>query len=54
MAATTKEATQNGNGYITALEAIERAPKDCREEDVEDVFGGRRVMSGSSSRSRVT
>jgi hypothetical protein len=38
MAAAQKEATQNGNGYITALEAIERAPSDCREEDVEGVF----------------
>jgi hypothetical protein len=55
MAATTKEATQNGNGYITALEAIERAPADCREEDVEDVFGGKVRIRGltAAMQSRV-
>jgi hypothetical protein len=55
MAAAQKEATQNGNGYITALEAIERAPKDCREEDVEDVFGGKVRIRGltAAMQSRV-
>jgi hypothetical protein len=46
MAAAQKEATQNGNGYVTALEAIERAPADCKEEDVEDVFGGKVRIRG--------
>jgi hypothetical protein len=46
MAAAQKEATQNGNGYVTALEAIERAPADCKEEDVENVFGGKVRIRG--------
>lgn len=46
MAAAEKEATQNGNGYITAAEAIERAPADCKEEDVDGVFGGKVRIRG--------
>jgi hypothetical protein len=55
MAAAQKEATQNGGGYVTALEAIERAPADCREEDVEDVFGGKVRIRGltAAMQSRV-
>ena len=43
--ANTKEAPST-NGYVTAAEAVERAPSDCKEEDVENVFGGKVRIRG--------
>jgi hypothetical protein len=39
--AATKEATNGKSRYATAEEVMAAAPFDCKEEDVEDVFGGK-------------
>jgi hypothetical protein len=39
-------------GYLTAVQAVENAPADCEEVDVDDVFGGRvRVKALTASQS---
>jgi hypothetical protein len=51
-AAGTQQATpahvleRNGTGYVSAAEALERAPTDCVEQDVEGVFGGKVRVRG--------
>lgn len=47
--ATEKKAATNGavgDGYLTVSEAIDNAPADCIEEDVEGVFGGKVRIRG--------